>query len=268
MSDSAFHGSRRGFVGGAALLAGAGLAGLDVFAAAPVAAGQVVDTATRARCAAPFRPVSTSFKGVPYGASTAGANRFMPPAKPRPWTGVRECTRYGHQSPQNMSLYGCAGAAGRSRRGLRRGLPGAQRLDARRERRPQAPRDVLVPRRWLRAGKRLLAVDRRRRLSRGAAMRVVVTVNHRLNIFGYLHLGDIGGREIRGVRQRRHARPRGGARNGCATTSREFGGDPRQRHDLRRIGRGRENLLAARHAAGERVVPSCRDPERLLPCVV
>ena len=28
-----------------------------------------------------------TFKGIPFGASTEGAARFMAPAKPKPWTG-------------------------------------------------------------------------------------------------------------------------------------------------------------------------------------
>jgi para-nitrobenzyl esterase len=41
-----------------------------------------------------------TFKGIPYGASTEGAARFMAPAKPKPWTGVRSSMQYGWVSPQ------------------------------------------------------------------------------------------------------------------------------------------------------------------------
>src|SRR5262249_47253366 len=41
------------------------------------------------------------FYGVPYAASTAGANRFIAPAKPPAWTGGRDCFEVGEAAPQD-----------------------------------------------------------------------------------------------------------------------------------------------------------------------
>jgi para-nitrobenzyl esterase len=42
------------------------------------------------------------FLGMPYGADTSGANRFMPPQKPAPWTDVYPALWWGNSAPQNM----------------------------------------------------------------------------------------------------------------------------------------------------------------------
>jgi len=88
----------------------------------------------------------------------------------------------------------------------------------RRHIRPAARDGVVIRRRVL-----LRLVERRPadgRTWRGRVDVVVVTVNQRLNVFGHLHLGDLGRAAIRIVGQCRHASTWSRRSNVCATTSR------------------------------------------------
>jgi para-nitrobenzyl esterase len=99
------HVDRREFLGWTALAAaGVSAEGLlapawaqDVRGMPPTAAVQTASGRVRGV----VRYGVNQFWGVPYAASTAGANRFMPPAKVAAWTGVRDCFQVGSRSPQD-----------------------------------------------------------------------------------------------------------------------------------------------------------------------
>jgi para-nitrobenzyl esterase len=130
------------------------------------------------------------FYGIPYAASTAGRNRFMPPQKAMPWTGVRDCVQVGNRSPQDSDgpiseVYSLdrREPMGEDCLNLNVFTPGLG----------GGNRPVMV---WLHGGGyaggsgNWLLYDGTN-LARKEDV-VVVAVTHRLNLFGFLYLADLG----------------------------------------------------------------------------
>ncbi|WP_425493893.1 carboxylesterase/lipase family protein [Lysobacter gummosus] len=119
------------------------------------------------------------FKGVPYGADTA-ARRFMPALREVPWQGVRDAVEYAASAPQKRA----DGRISEDCLYLNVFTPAL---------RDGARRPVLV---YLHGGGydsgsgSSPLYDGVNLCRRGDA--VVITLNHRLNAFGYLYLAQLG----------------------------------------------------------------------------
>jgi para-nitrobenzyl esterase len=142
-----------------------------------------------------------AFKGIPYAAPTGGGNRFRPPRPVVAWSGVREAIAYDGKAPQSPAQV--------KRRAEMDGILGP--LDTSPETEDcltlniwtpgldMAKRPVMV---WLHGGAFAYGSGNRA-VTDGANLArrgdvVVVSVNHRLNICGYLHLEDLGGERFAG----------------------------------------------------------------------
>jgi para-nitrobenzyl esterase len=157
---------------GAAVVARAGLAAVE-------GASPVVETAAGLLRGYVHDGVSV-FKGVPYGADTS-VRRFQPPRPAPAWTGVRDALSYGPSAPQSrpdapvsedclvLNVWTPGGAEPRGR-----------------------PVMVYIHGGAYASGSGSPALYDGVRLARRRGI-VVVTLNHRLNVFGYGFLAKLAG---------------------------------------------------------------------------
>jgi para-nitrobenzyl esterase len=137
-----------------------------------------------------------TYKGIPYGDTTAESGRFQPPQKAKPWIGVRSSMQYGRVCPQGprgswnadeeswLFLYD-DGVQGEDCLRVNIWTPG---LDGHQK------RPVMI---WLHGGGFVSGSSQEHRSYDGERLSrrgdvVVVSLNHRLGPLGYLNLTAYG----------------------------------------------------------------------------
>jgi para-nitrobenzyl esterase len=136
-----------------------------------------------------------NFRGIPYGAPTSGAGRFMAPAKPAAWSGVRSALGWGFASPQVPPEHWDKDEVAF----VYEWNPGAQsedclRLNVWTPGLDDRKRAVMV---WLHGGGFAVGSGNEMNVYDGENLArhdvVVVSLNHRVGVVGFLDLSSIGG---------------------------------------------------------------------------
>src|SRR5262249_15110722 len=137
-----------------------------------------------------------TFKGIPYAASTGGSGRFAAPSKPTPWSGIRSSMYYGPTCPQAPRT-GWSNDETAFLFQWDDGQPGEDCLRVNLwtpALNDGSKRPVMV---WLHGGGWAAGSGQEQPAYNGENLSrrgdvVVVSLNHRLNILGYLSLAEYG----------------------------------------------------------------------------
>jgi len=202
--------ARRAFIRNAATLAGAGLAASVTPATAKTSlrsgtsreeplivasvSSPVIET-TAGKVRGYSAQGILTFKGIPFAGNTAGPNRFMPPTRPHPWAGLRSSMYYGQVCPQgaragwkndeeSFMFEWDDGQPGEDCLRVNVWTPGAD----------NRKRPVML---WLHGGGFTAGSGQELKAYYGESIArrgdvVLVSLNHRLNVFGYLNLSKYG----------------------------------------------------------------------------
>lgn len=212
--------NRRTLLKNAAAIAGAAAASSALAPAAPALAAPAVVTAKTT-----YHPIVASasknvveiesgrifgyardgvvgYRGIPYGDTTEKEGRFMPPRRPRPWTGVRSALYWGWASPQsiNSTIDGRRANWANDDEAFMfewdDGQPSEDclRLNVWTPATDNRKRAVMF---WIHGGGMVFGSDNELRAYDGENLArhedvVVVSINHRLGVVGFLNLMEYG----------------------------------------------------------------------------
>ena len=182
--------ARRSLVKASLAMGGAAVTGMSPIASLPrahAASGPVIETSSGRLEGAAERDVLV-FRGIPFAKPPVGPLRFRPPEPPEPWTGIREATTFGPGAPQGanpfeMLLTVLVPETSEDCLYLNVFTPGTT-----------GKRPVLV---WIHGGGNVVGAGSQELYDASELVRhgdiVIVTLNYRLGIFGFLHGTSVAG---------------------------------------------------------------------------